>query len=149
MVMDGAPHNNSSLLPILLVILSSLFEWPVVDVPFFVELTLWSGWTSEPCTSAYNEPLLTLQIRPYSPAGIARFDKEVAISSSFKFENLREGTFGFSKYKWSLMSWLLPLCPCWPARCSYTPPHTRLESPWLLHWGWLSDSRGASSLGSW
>ena len=88
--MDGAADNNSSLLKILFVILSSFVEQPVVGVTPFVELTLWSGRASEPCTSAYYEPLLTLQIRPYSPVGLARFETEVAISSSFKFENLRE-----------------------------------------------------------
>ena len=88
--MDGALHNNSSLLEIPSVAISRFVERPIVDVINFIDLTLWTGWTSEPCTSAYDEHLLTLQIRTYFPVGIARFDKEVAISRSFQFENLRE-----------------------------------------------------------
>ena len=97
--MDDALDNNSSLLPILLVILSSFVELPVVDVKSFSELTLWSGWALESCTSASYEPLPTLQTRPYSPGDRARFDEEVAISSSFKFENLREKNQGSQHIK--------------------------------------------------
>ena len=78
--MEDAAHYNSSLLKIFLVILYSFVVQPVVDVKHFAELTLWTGGASEPCTAAHNEPLLTLQIRPYCPDGRARFDKEEAIS---------------------------------------------------------------------
>ena len=88
--MDDAPHNNSFLLEIIFIILANFVERPVVDVQPFAELTLWSGRASEPCTSASNEPLLTLQIREYCPVELARFDKEVAISCSFQLKNLGE-----------------------------------------------------------
>ena len=84
--MDSAANNNSSLLPILLLILSSFVELPVALIEAFVELTLWSGRTSESSTSADNEFFLSIQIRAYCPA--APIDKEVAISSSFQLENL-------------------------------------------------------------
>ena len=80
LIMEGAAHNNSSLLPIFFAILSSFVEWPVVTIKPFAELTLWTGRASEPCTAASDEPFLTGQIRAYSPAGMpragtARFDK--------------------------------------------------------------------------
>ena len=91
--MDTALHNNSSLLPILFVILASFVERPVVDVGLFVELTLWAGWASESSTSASNEPFLRpfiiLQVRPYPPVELSG-DKEVAISCSFQLKNLGE-----------------------------------------------------------
>ena len=88
--MDGALHNNSSFIEILFTILSSFVEFPVFVAKLFVDLSLWTGWASEPCTSAPNEPLPTFQIRPYSPVDLSGFDKEVAIIVSFQFENLRE-----------------------------------------------------------
>ena len=60
LIMDFALDNNSSLLPILLVILASFVQRPVVDVKPFAELTLWTGRASEPCTAAPNKPFLAL-----------------------------------------------------------------------------------------
>ena len=137
LIMGGAGYNNSSFLKILLVILSSFVELPVVGVKPFVELTLWTGWASEPCTAAHNEPLLTVQIWAYCPVGWVKVrDKEVAISWAFQFENLWKQRC-LKMYQWVIIRCLLPACPHWPARCSCTPPHTALEPPWLLHSGWL------------
>ena len=96
--MDCALHNNSSLPPILFAIVASFVELPIVDVVIysaivdvfrvFAELILWTGRASESCTAAPYEPLLTLQIGAYCPVDFARFDKEVAISLAFQFENL-------------------------------------------------------------
>ena len=87
-VMDGAPDHYSSLHPILLVILSSFVERPVVGAKSSAELTLRTGGALEPCTAAANEPLFTGQIWPYWPVDFARFDKEVANKRAFQFENL-------------------------------------------------------------
>ena len=85
-IMDSAANNNSSLQQTIPT-LSSVDELPVVAIGAFVDLT---GWASESSTSATDEHFLTVQIRPYCPAAPARFDKEVAISSSFQLENLGE-----------------------------------------------------------
>ena len=58
--MDGAVHNNPSLLPILFLILSSLVECPIVAI-FVVGLILWVGHTSGPIASA-PVPYPTLKI---------------------------------------------------------------------------------------
>ena len=80
-IMDSAANNNSSLQQTIPT-LSSFDELPDVEIG--------TGWASESSTSATDELFLTVQIRPYCPAAPARFDKEVAISSSFQLENLGE-----------------------------------------------------------
>ena len=97
--MDGAPHQNSSRLKVLFVILSSIVESPVLDVILFVELTLWAGRASEPCAAAHNEPSLAIKVRPYCPVAPARFNKEEAARSSLLFEDLRENKLRFTTYK--------------------------------------------------
>ena len=97
LIMDGAVYNNSSLLPIFFFILSSLVEWPVTAIA--------PGCTFEPstCTLNVHAPFLTIQIWPYRPwwwCHHARFDKEVAVSISFQFENLgkKEGWWYINHY---------------------------------------------------
>ena len=60
--MDGAVHNNSSLLPIHYMIFSSLVECPIVLIEPFVDLILWVGHTSGPIASAPNVPYPTIYI---------------------------------------------------------------------------------------
>ena len=151
MIMNRTLDNNSTLLPLLFVILTGFVERPVVDSLLSVELTLWVCWASQTCAAALNVPgppnfpLCPLKVWPNWPArqafvGSARFDKEVAISS-FQFENLRERK--NEAFVLMFIRWWLPACPCWSTQCSCTPPHMLLEPPWLLQWAWLSGGRGS------
>ena len=62
--MDGAPHNNSFLLPIFIsVILFGFVERPVVvGVIPFVELTLWMRRASLSCAPTADVPFFSVQV---------------------------------------------------------------------------------------
>ena len=73
--MDGALHNNSSLLKI--THFGPNIETPVVDLrQSSVNLTLWCCWASEPRTTTLKVHLITIQVWAYCPGAISY--KEVA-----------------------------------------------------------------------
>ena len=64
MLMDGALHNNSSLLPIFVGIIFGFVERPLIEVGTFAELVPWMRRASLPCTPTADVPFGSFQVGP-------------------------------------------------------------------------------------
>ena len=129
MVMFGALNNNPSQQKFFLSSLSSVGEWPVLQI--LAHLVLWVSRTGHPCASTFDEPVLTRYRWTYRPSSMVegvRVDKEIAIVRALELKNLWEKRFVSVSVKW-----YSPAGPCSSTRCCCTPPHTFHASPWHPH----------------
>ena len=85
MLMDVAPHNDSSFLPIFPIVING--KYPVVGVRHFVELIAWMRRASLPCAPTADITFGSFQVGTDFPASI--FHKEVEIRGAFQLEHLQ------------------------------------------------------------